>query len=129
MLVLCLTHIVHNKGTAKYLCLGKEKHESNVWHIYILCYGVHISVFYQSIIFQSCILSQLEYSSSDRTAGSIIVLSLLVSTASVSSLPAPARLQQQPEGAKGSEPKGTDSRAETERFSQEHKSSSSSVRR
>ncbi|KAM4612947.1 rap1 GTPase-activating protein 1 [Polymixia lowei] len=39
--------------------------------------------------------------------------------------PGPARLQQQPEGSKGSESKGADSRAKTERSSQEQQRSSS----
>ncbi|XP_078105214.1 rap1 GTPase-activating protein 1 isoform X3 [Sander vitreus] len=40
------------------------------------------------------------------------------------SFPAASRLQQQPDGVKTSEPKGTDSRPKTERPSQEHKFSS-----
>ncbi|XP_034724204.1 rap1 GTPase-activating protein 1 isoform X2 [Etheostoma cragini] len=40
------------------------------------------------------------------------------------SVPAVSRLQQQPDGVKTSEPKGTDSRPKTERPSQEHKFSS-----
>ncbi|XP_078139488.1 rap1 GTPase-activating protein 1 isoform X2 [Centroberyx gerrardi] len=47
-----------------------------------------------------------------------------VCSTSQGSSPAPSRLQQQPDGMKGSEPKGTDSRPKTERSSQEHKSSS-----
>ncbi|XP_034724207.1 rap1 GTPase-activating protein 1 isoform X5 [Etheostoma cragini] len=45
------------------------------------------------------------------------------------SVPAVSRLQQQPDGVKTSEPKGTDSRPKTERPSQEHKFSSQSHKR
>ncbi|XP_074496061.1 rap1 GTPase-activating protein 1 isoform X9 [Sebastes fasciatus] len=45
------------------------------------------------------------------------------------SYPAATRLQQQPDGAKTSEPKGTDGRPKTERPSQEHKFSSHSHKR
>ncbi|XP_029907493.1 rap1 GTPase-activating protein 1 isoform X2 [Myripristis murdjan] len=47
-----------------------------------------------------------------------------VSSTSQGSSPAPCRLQQQPDTAKGAEPRGTDSRPKTERPPQEHKSSS-----
>ncbi|XP_037622737.1 rap1 GTPase-activating protein 1 isoform X9 [Sebastes umbrosus] len=50
-------------------------------------------------------------------------------SASQGSYPAATRLQQQPDGAKTSEPKGTDGRPKTERPSQEHKFSSHSHKR
>ncbi|XP_029907492.1 rap1 GTPase-activating protein 1 isoform X1 [Myripristis murdjan] len=52
-----------------------------------------------------------------------------VSSTSQGSSPAPCRLQQQPDTAKGAEPRGTDSRPKTERPPQEHKSSSHSHKR
>ncbi|KAM3877769.1 rap1 GTPase-activating protein 1 [Diretmus argenteus] len=52
-----------------------------------------------------------------------------VCSTSQGSSPAPSRLQQQPDGVKGSEPKGTDSQPKTERTSQEHKTSSHSHKR